>query len=325
MKTLDVVGICNALVDILIQGEEQDITRLKLNKGVMHLVDAGKQNELLAHFADRTQTVELGGSTMNAVRTLAQLGKRTAFAGMVADDAFGERIKRRMDELGILAHLGGHTEEKTGTCVILVTPDGERTMITHLGASRLYGSSQVPHDDIARSKVLHFCGYQWDTDGQMQAIAQAIATAKEYGTLVSFDVADPFVVSRHRQAFLELIARDSDIVFANREEAQMLYGTTAEEAARQIAQTGATAVIKLGGDGALVQKGDSAHHIAPVKTQVVDTTAAGDMFAAGFLFGYTSDRPLPICGHMAATVASDVISRIGASVSGEALARVATM
>ena len=302
MKNLDVVGICNALVDILINVEEDDLVKLGLRKGVMHLVDGDRQAEVLRHFANKPHAVELGGSAMNAIRTLAQLEKRTAFAGMVGSDIYGDRIVARMHQLGITAKLGKSTEP-TGSCVILITPDGERTMNTHLGASRLYGHAEVPHAEIR----------------------QAVDTAKSHGTLVSFDVADPFAVDRSREAFLKVIADDADIVFANREEAKMLYGTTAEDAAVRIAATGAIAVVKLGADGALIQKGHEQFRIAPVPTQVVDTTAAGDMFAAGFLYGFTSGRTLAASGQIAATLASDVISRVGATVSDIALGTAARL
>lgn len=322
MKTFDVVGICNALVDILVTVEERDVQALGLTKGIMHLVDAPRQLEVLTHVVGRPQALELGGSALNAIRTLAQLGKKTVFAGMVSDDEFGDRIAKRMEQLKIVSRLG-RSSERTGSCVILITPDGERTMNTHLGASRLYGEAEVPHTEIANSKVLHFCGYQWDTEEQKQAIGKAVATAQAHETLVSFDVADPFVVGRNRDLFLKLIQDDADIVFSNKEEAKMLFGGSAEDAAERIAALGAIAVIKLGAEGALVRKGSEVHRIAPVATKVVDTTAAGDMFAAGFLFGFTSGKSLDVCGRMAATIASDVISRVGATVSEGALAEVA--
>ena len=320
MKTFDVVGICNALVDILVEVEESDIKALGLTKGIMHLVDAEKQMNLLKYFGDKPLAIELGGSAMNAIRTIASLGKKTAFAGMVANDNFGERIRSRMSALGIKASLG-ESKEPTGSCVILITPDGERTMNTHLGASRLYTDAQVPKDDIKNGRILHFCGYQWDTDGQKLAIKHSVKLAKDHDTMISFDVADPFAVGRNRDEFIAVIRNDADIVFSNKEEAKMLFGTP-EAAAEEIAAAGAIAVIKLGAEGALIRQGDKTYKVKPVTTTVVDTTAAGDMFAAGFLFGMASGKPLDVCGVMAATMASDVISRIGASVSEEALKKV---
>lgn len=324
MKSLDVVGICNALVDILLPVDERDLTSLGLTKGIMHLVEGPRQKQVLGHFQRSEPALELGGSALNAIRTLAQLEKRTAFAGMVGRDDFGERIRQRMHQLGIVAHLGT-SQEPTGSCVILITPDGERTMNTHLGASRLYGMAEVPHKDIEAAKVLHFCGYQWDTEGQKQAIKAAVATAKASNTSISFDVADPFAVDRNRDEFLRVIEGDADIVFANREEAKMLYGASPEASAAAIAKTGAIAVIKLGKDGALIQRGSETVHVAPVPTKVVDTTAAGDMFAAGFLYGFTAGTSLAAAGKIAAFLASDVISRVGATVSDAALGEAASL
>ena len=323
MKKIDVISVCNALVDILIQASDDDLTKLSLTKGVMHLVDHERQRAVLGHFGSAPRTLELGGSSLNAIRALASLGKKAVFAGMVSKDEFGERIHERLHQLGIDGYLTFGDEDATGSCVILITPDGERTMNTHLGSSRLYDKAAVPLDKIKESRLFHFSGYQWDTDGQKAAMMQAIKLASESDTLVSFDVADPFVVQRHRDSFVSIIHEYADIVFTNKEEARMLYQGSPEKAATEIAATGAIAVVKLGAEGALVQKGSIKHLIAPVKTKVIDTTAAGDMFAAGFLYGFLSDRDLDTCGRMAATLASDVISRIGATVSQEALDTIA--
>ena len=319
MKSYDITSVCNALMDVLIEITDADIKRLGLTKGVMHLVDSKRQREVLDHFKSKSHVTELGGSAMNAIRTLARLGHKTVFAGMVNDDEFGRRIRERMDSLGIKAYLGGHQNESTGTCLILITPDGERTMNTNLGASRLYDSTHIPHDEIAASHVFHFCGYQWDTTDQKSALMSSIKTAHTNNTIISFDLADPFVVDRNRNDFISLIQEEADIVFANKEEARLLFNTTPEDTARRIADTGSIAVVKLGAEGALVVKGKEEFRIPPVPTKVVDTTAAGDMFAAGFLHGFLKGKDLNTCGKVAATLASDVISRIGAIVSDDAL------
>jgi sugar/nucleoside kinase (ribokinase family) len=319
MKSYDITSVCNALMDVLIEISEEDLRTLGLTKGVMHLVDSERQLKVLHHFKDKPRVTELGGSAMNAIRTLAQLGHKTVFAGMVNDDEFGLHIRDRMKTLGIKSYLGGHSEESTGTCLILITPDGERTMNTNLGASRLYNPTHIPHDEIARSHVFHFCGYQWDTSDQKSALTSSIKTAHENNTIISFDLADPFVVDRNRIDFIDLIQSEADIVFANKEEACLLFNTSPEDTARRIAATGSIAVIKLGSEGALVAKGSDEFRIAPVKTKVIDTTAAGDMFAAGFLHGFLRGKPIPVCGQVAAVLASDVISRVGAIISDDAL------
>lgn len=325
MKKHDITSVCNALMDILIEATDQDLQKFGLKKGVMHLVDSKRQAEVLTYFANKTKVTELGGSSLNAIRTLAALGHTTVFAGMINDDEFGVQIKGRMNQLGIKSFLGGHYQESTGTCIILITPDGERTMNTNLGASRLYDKTHIPHDEIAASQILHFCGYQWDTSEQKEAVTLAIQTAHKNNTLISFDIADPFVVDRNRDDFVRLISDEADIVFANREEAKILFNSSPEEAGRRIAETGSIAVIKLGAEGAAVFKGSEQFRIAPVPTTVVDTTAAGDMFAAGFLHGFLKGRDLARCGQIAATLASDVISRVGASVSSDALKRAAAL
>ena len=328
MKDFDVVGLCNALVDILIEVQEKDLAQLDLKKGVMHLVDTSRQTAVLKYFSGRPQTIELGGSGLNAIRTLASLGRKTAFTGMVAEDAFGSKITMRLEQLGILSHIASANGdsvkdgEGTGSCIILITPDGERTMNTNLGVSSRYSISDIPSDTIKRAKIMHFTGYQWDTPRQKEAIMAAIAAGKQHGTLISFDLADPFVVERHREELQKIIAQEADIVFANKEEARLLYNSTAESAADQIAATAAIAVVKLGAEGALIRSGANTHRVSPVATKVVDTTAAGDMFAAGFLNGFTLGKSLDVCGIMAATLASDVISRIGATVSESAISSV---
>ena len=325
MSNYDVVTICNALMDILVKVDEDDITRLSLNKGVMHLVDSQKQSEILEEFTTKEHTVELGGSALNALRSIALLGGRTLFAGMVGKDAFGKRIIDRMQDLSIESQLKSIDHEKTGTCLILVTPDGERTMNTCLGASRLYDETLVPAEALSHAKILHFCGYQWDTDEQRRAIYKAMEKAKSNNVLISFDVADPFVVERNQDEFKRIIEDYADIVFANERESELLFNKSAREAATEIANCKAIAVVKLGAKGAIVVNGSETHEISAEPTQVLDTTAAGDMFAGGFLFAYAKNQSLDTCGRAAAILAADVISRVGTTVSSEAYDKVKSL
>jgi sugar/nucleoside kinase (ribokinase family) len=351
-KSIDCISVCNALMDVLIPTEDADLKTLGLNKGVMHLVDSARQQFVHDYYAAKastksntstginseinsginseinsgiTQTEELGGSSLNAIRTLASLGHKTHFSGMINNDVFGKRIEERLNDLGIHANLHKHTSEATGTCLILISPDGERTMNTNLGASRLYSKNLVPDSEIRAARIFHFSGYQWDTPEQKDAIKTAISIAKASNTLVSFDIADPFVVSRNRADFEKIIREDADIVFANREEAKLLFESTPESAASKIAQLGKTAVVKLGAEGALVAKDGFMEKVSPVKTNVVDTTGAGDMFAAGFLHGILIKSDLRECGFFGATLASDVISRFGATLSKDVLLRLGNL
>ena len=321
MKKYDVSSICNALVDFLVEANDSDVEALKLNKGVMHLVDDAAQQSVMDHFKDNNKTSELGGSSMNSIRTLAALGANTFFAGMIGKDELGQRVQARLDDLNIDSTLVENADFATGTCFVIITPDGERTMNTNLGASCHYDLSIVNEQAVKDSKIFHFCGYQWATDNQKAAIMKAIEIAEKNDGLVSFDVADPFVVNLNKDEFADLIAEHADVVFANQEEAKLLYGLSPEETAKKIMDTGAIAVVKLGAEGALVGKGGELIKIKPVKTEVVDTTGAGDMFASGFLFGLSQGKSLEECGNIAAAVASDVISRIGATVSDETIAK----
>lgn len=317
MRRLKVLGICNALMDVLVQVEEAEFAQLKIERGIMHLVDQERQRFLLERFTNHVRVQELGGSAMNAMRALAGVGASAAFFGSIGRDGFGEAIQGRMVSVGIESHLSV-CDEDTGVCLILITPDGERTMNTHLGASMHYQAEHVPRAAIAEADVLHFTGYQWSTDHQRRAVLHAVEHAKTSGTKISFDVADPFMVRQFANEYRELIP-GTDLVFANAQEASELYQSTPEEAGRTIAKTGATAVIKLGAKGAKIFKGDQVIPVEVVPTEVVDTTAAGDMFAGGFLFGYTQGAPLATCGKLASLLASDVISRVGATLSEGAL------
>lgn len=318
MSTHDVLGIGNVLMDISVEAADADLEALQLNKGIMHLVETDRQEEILRRLDGKPRTTELGGSALNVVRIMASLGTPAGFIGMVGRDEFGSRILERMAELNIKPLLA-RTDDPTGSCVVLITPDGERTMNTHLGTSRHYNESHIPHEEIAATKIVHIEGYQWDTEGQKNAIRRALDTAHKHGTQVSLDLADPFAVERNKEDFLELIGNGADIVFANKDEACMLYDSTAEEAAQKIAATGALAVVKLGADGALIRRGDEEHRIAAEPATVVDTNGAGDVFASGFLHGLVNGRSLPECGKMAAVLAADVIGRVGVTVSEEAL------
>lgn len=320
-KKYDVLTICNALVDMIYKAEDMELAQFNLRKGEMHLVETDRQLSMLQHFSARDCTIETGGSSLNAMRAVAMLGKKPVFAGMVGHDHYGHVIRKRLEELKIKAHLYETKEDHTGTCLVLVTQDGERTMNTHLGASRLYAKDIIPDDDVRNSKVFHFSGYQWDTEDQKETILETLKLAKETNSKISFDLADPFVVRTHREDFVKVLEDFADIVFANEEEAKLLYEGSPEAAAKKIAETGAVAVIKLGARGALIQDSEKSIAVPAVPTTVLDTTGAGDMFAGGFLAAYVSQLTLKECGDLGALLASDVISRYGAQLSEPVIAK----
>ena len=316
MKSYDVVSICNALVDLMYEVSDEDLLKYDLTKGNMHLIDQKGQEKLLNSIGNHAKAEELGGSAMNAMRALALLNKKVCFAGMIAQDEFGQKIKSRLNKLEINDRLSTSQDEATGTCMVLVTPDGERTMVTYLGASRLYTEEVIPVEELKQSKYFHFCGYQWDTEPQKKGILKAIDIAKAAGTKISFDLADPFVVTHNKSDFTDIIKK-CDIVFANKEEAKILGDGSYEKMAEMVAANGSVAVVKLGAQGALIRTQDKTYQVDSVPTKVVDTTAAGDMFAGGMLYGLVNGLSLQESGKIAATLASDVISRYGATLSQE--------
>ena len=321
-KTYDVVSICNALMDLVFEVSDSDLKRMSLTKGVMKLVSQDTQEIFLEKLTGKSVQEEIGGSALNTLRALAHLKKRTCFAGSISKDRFGSFILQRLADLDIESHLTFVDNVATGTCLVLVTPDGERTMLTNLGASRLYTDNLVPEKQIASSRVFHFCGYQWDSTAQQGAIKKALGVARESKTLISFDLADPHVVQVNRDQFLELINSGVDIVFANSKEAKLLFAQDHNYFLSFFSRSDCIVVLKLGSEGALIQKGDLQVRIDPVEQEVVDTTAAGDMFAAGFLYGFTSGLSLSECGKIAAILAGDVISRKGAVISSVVLSSI---
>lgn len=311
-KTFDVCGVGNALIDIISRVEDSDLAALRLQKGIMHLVSPETQAALKAFVDQRPIDLEIGGDCPNVIRTLALLGRNVSLAGLVADDPFGRTYIKRLNELGITNRVGvvGHGE--TGTSIILITKDGERTMNTFLGVSREYARKHIPAEDVRDARYFFVSGYQWDTPSQIDSVHYALGVAKEYETKIAFDVADPFCVKRHREAFIAMIQEHADIVFANREESHALLGLEPAEAIDRLATWCEIAVIKLGKEGALVKSGDRLVHVKPNAVRVLDTTGAGDMFAGGFLHGLLSGLDIDGAGRIAALCSEQAIQQIGA-------------
>lgn len=324
VKKYDVVTICNALYDEIFSAEDSDLQALGFEKGNMYLIDQKTRQSLADHFKGREKGGELGGSALNAIRALALLGKNVCFGGAVADDEHGQKIRGRMDALRIAHFLRTTEAESTGTCMVLVTEDGERTMATYLGASRLYEEDILPPEVLQNAGWFHFCGYQWDTEGQKATIRSAVDKARAGGARISLDLADPLVVTHHRDDLIAMMQQKAHLVFANKAEAKLLFDESPELTAERLAAWGLTVVIKLGAEGALIAKGEERVRIRPVPTTVLDTTAAGDMFAAGFLHGLCAGRTLDECGRTAARLASDVISRYGAVLSDSVIAELSS-
>ncbi|MGB1627521.1 MAG: adenosine kinase, partial [Miltoncostaeaceae bacterium] len=256
-----------------------------------------------------------GGSAANTVVGAAMLGVRTAFVGRVRDDQLGHVFTHDIRAAGVQFDTAPATDgPETAVCMVMVTPDAHRTMCTHLGASIELGPDDVDEALVRNSAVLYLEGYLWDPPGAREAMRRAIRIAKDEGRAVALSLSDPFAVDRHRADFLDLVDNDVDILFANEHELTSLYGIDdLDTAFNEVMPLVKVAACTRGEHGAVIV-GDGETHVIPAEpaVQVVDTTGAGDLFAAGFLAGWTQGRNLHGCGRMGAVAAAEVISHLGA-------------
>ena len=321
MKQIEkkVLGIGNPLIDIIISVEEGDILNLGIHKGTMALIHKERMAELLLLSKTRQTTYSCGGSCPNTIIALAALGIETTLAGKVGDDESGHIYADTLKSLNVHNELAITDKEPTGSTVILVTPDSERSMNTYLGANRLYEADDVNQDIVSQADFFHFTGYMWDTQSQQEAITKALAIAKQNNTIISFDVADPFAVGRYRDTFVRIIQESCDIVFANREEARILFDNyDPYECCRSMGKLCKTAIVKNGKKGSFISHNQKIFSV-PVKGPVVpvDTTGAGDVYAAGFLYGQCKGFSIPDSGVIASILAGQIITQRGAQFSKE--------
>lgn len=309
----DVLGIGNAIVDIIGRCDEAFLAKHGATKGHMRLVEAETVKALYDEMGPATEIS--GGSGANTMVGIASFGGQAAFIGKVADDEFGRIFAHDIRAAGVAFQTtpakGG---QPTARSLILVTPDGERTMNTFLGVSPELNGSEVDADLVRAARVVYLEGYLFDRPEAKAAFRKAAEIAKSAGRQVALTLSDSFCVERHRAEFLELIKSQIDILFANESEITALYKTSSfDEAARMAKSQTKLAVITRSAKGSVILSGDKAITIAtePVK-QVIDTTGAGDLYAAGFLYGYTSDKPLETCGRLGSIAAAEIISHVGA-------------
>jgi sugar/nucleoside kinase (ribokinase family) len=310
--TLDVVGIGNALVDVISNESDEFIEAHGLVKSAMTLVDDARAEEL---YAAMGPGIELsGGSAANTIAGVASFGGRAAYMGRVFDDQLGAVFAHDLRAQGVLFENKPATEgPPTGRCLIVVTPDAHRTMNTCLGASAFFGPDDVDPEMIRSAQVTFLEGYLFDRPESMEAYWFASGHAHEAGRKVALTLSDLFCVERHRDEFLPLVRDRVDILFANEAEACALWGCDEVGAAVERARAEVSvACITMSEKGSVVVSGPDTWEIPAEPTEVVDTTGAGDLYAAGFLYGYTQGRPLPECGRLGALAAAEVISHIGA-------------
>lgn len=309
----DVVGIGNAIVDIITRCNDAFLAQHGAPKGHMRLVDADAAAKLYKAMGPATEIS--GGSAANTMVGIASFGGKAAFIGKVSDDELGRIFAHDIRAAGV-AFLTAPAKvgQPTARSLILVTPDGERTMSTFLGVSPELDQGEVDAKMVTAAKVIYLEGYLFDRSEAKAAFRQASRIAKSAGRKVALSLSDSFCVDRHRAEFLDLIRGEVDILFANESEIMALYrAQNFEDAARQARADCELAVLTRSARGSLVLAGEKAVTIAPEPVaRVVDTTGAGDLYAAGFLYGLTSGKPLDVCGRLGSLAAAEIISHIGA-------------
>lgn len=308
----DVVGIGNALVDVLSQEDDDFIGRLEMTKGSMTLIDTDRAEAIYGAMSGTTEAS--GGSAANTLSGVASFGGRGAYIGRVSDDGLGTSFSHDLNSLGVHFSSPRATDgDPTGRCMIIVTPDGERTLNTYLGASASLGVDHLDIDLIGRSGVTFLEGYLFDRDAAKDAFRAAASAAHAAGRKVALTLSDSFCVDRHRDDFLDLVENGVDILFANEEEIMKLYGVdTFDAGVDAVRGMCEIAAVTKGKEGSVVVTADE--QVAVEAHQVdkrVDTTGAGDLYAAGFLYGLTQGRSLHDSGKLGSIAAAAVIGHIG--------------
>jgi sugar/nucleoside kinase (ribokinase family) len=310
---LDVVGIGNALVDVLSHADDERVAKLGLVKGTMSLIDETRAHEL---YEATGPGVEIsGGSAANTIVGVASFGGRAQYVGKVRNDQLGEVFGHDLRSTGVRYDTATAVAgPATGRCLILVTPDAQRTMGTFLGASSGLGPDDIDGALIARARIVYLEGYLFDPPAAQEAFRKAAALAHVAGRKVALTLSDPFCVDRHRAAFLDLVERHVDILFANEAEICALYQVPSFEAAvEQVRGHCEIAALTRSARGSVLLDNGSTHVVeARPVPHVVDTTGAGDLYAAGVLYGLSRGLDLPACGRLGSLAAAEVISHVGA-------------
>ena len=313
MSEYDLVGIGNAMVDVLATVDDAFLEEQTLDKGAMTLVDIDRASEIYAKMPPAQEVS--GGSCGNTMAGFASLGGKGVFIGKVRDDQLGDVFRRDLQSIGVDFFTPATTEgPQTGSCLVLITPDAQRTMCTNLGAASNLTPKDIDKDIIQAAKVVYMEGYLFDPPDAQDAFVEAADLAHDAGQKVSITLSDPFCVDRHRHAFQMLVADHTDILFGNEEEIKSLYQVDDFDAAlQQVRGHCEIACLTRSSKGSVILSGDDVHIIDPMPLDpVVDTTGAGDQFAAGFLYGYTQGMDLRKCGEIATLTATEVISHVGA-------------
>jgi sugar/nucleoside kinase (ribokinase family) len=307
-----VVGMGNAIVDVIAHVEDSFIDEHRLERGAMRLIDADEVRTLYAAMPPGIESS--GGSAANTIAGIADLGGRVAFIGKVRDDQLGEVFAHDMRASGVDYDVPFAAEgDPTARCLIMVTPDAQRTLNTFLGVSRNLTPADVVESVVARADLLYCEGYLWDVEVAKAAIRHGMDLAHRHGGRTALALSDSFCVDRHRDEFRDLVENPVDVLFANELEITSLYQVdTFDEALERVRGQCEIACLTRSEHGSVIVSGDEVHVVPAEATTVVDTTGAGDLYAAGFLWGLSEGYDLATCGRLGSMAAAEVISHLGA-------------
>lgn len=312
-KSIDVVAIGNAIVDVIARQDDTFLEAEGIEKGAMTLIDTARAEQLYQAMGPGTEMS--GGSAANTAAGLAALGSRAAYIGKVASDQLGEVFRHDITAQGVSFQTPGDVDgAPTARCLILVTPDAQRSMNTFLGACVNLTPGDVDDQVIGKAKVVYLEGYLWDPPQAKEAFIKASNIAHDSGGKVALSLSDPFCVDRHRDEFVELVKHHVDILFANEHEIMSLYqAETFDEALQKVRWEVDVAALTRSDKGSVVIDRDEVHILdAEAVDKIVDSTGAGDLYAAGFLHGYTRGLGVAECGRMGGICAAEIISHVGA-------------
>ena len=310
--SLDIVGIGNAIVDVLTKTNDSLLEKLSINKGSMTLIDENKAEELYKMTTNRIQ--RSGGSVANSLACVAQLGGKAAFIGRVRNDKLGEIFTEEISTTGtIFKTPASSVGPLTARCVIFITPDAQRTMCTYLGASVLLEPMDLDLSAVGDAKILYLEGYLWDNPAAKKAFIKAAEIAKNAGRKVALSLSDSFCVNRHRESFLKLLEDYIDILFANKDEITTLYRTSSlNKAIEKLKKKCDLAAITIGEKGSILISNGKEINIDPcIFGKAIDTTGAGDLYAGGFLKGLADGRDPVTSAKIGSICAGHIVTQLG--------------
>jgi sugar/nucleoside kinase (ribokinase family) len=325
--TLDVYGVGNTLVDIQVQVSDDLLESLGFAKGAMTLVDHETQQRVLGALGELPRNQCAGGSAANTILGIAGLGGRTAYAGKVGDDPLGHFCLEDMRANKVTVDVP-FSDGPTGTCLVLVTDDAQRTMLTYLGVSADVGPEDVDPELLGRSKAVYIEGYLFSAPTPREAAYRAVELAASSDATLALTISDSFLVDLFRDEFLELAQGPVDMLFCNEDEARsLLENEDSQECARQLGEWVPRVAVTLGAEGAVLVENGQLTHVPGIATTAIDTTGAGDMFAAGVLYGLTNglsfEQSARLAHHAAARIVSQLGARLAEPISQEDIPRLA--